>query len=52
MKVSFTVLWNAMNIPRSAVPQSLAKVSELVSSMVPKSRVPNHRGDLILYRGT
>jgi hypothetical protein len=52
MKVLFTVLWNTMNIPHSAMPQSLAKVSKLVSSIVPKSRVPSRRGDLILYGGT
>jgi hypothetical protein len=46
MKVSFTLLWIAMNIPRSAMPHSLAKVS-----MVPKYREPSRCGHLILYGG-
>ena len=47
MKVSFTLLWIAMYIPRSAMPHSLTNVA-----MAPKYREPNCGGDLILYGGT
>jgi hypothetical protein len=33
MKVSFTILWKAMNIPRFAMPLSLAKESFLKNTV-------------------
>jgi hypothetical protein len=50
-KISFTILWNAMNAPRPAGPQRIAKVSKLISPVVQKSRTPSRCGDLILYGG-